>query len=291
MIPLMSARLLTSIAAIGVSTTLVLAGPAMTPSEGAEPKPKVERTLKDKAITESSGLARSTYARGVLYTHNDSGDSARVFAVAKSGKTRAVLRLKGASAVDWEDIAAGPKRSLWVGDIGDNRRARKQIVVYRFTEPKTLPRGGGTITVATKKYTFSYPDRSRDAEALLVHPKTGRLFIVTKSASGSAGIYRAPKKLSRTSTNKLTRIADAPDRITAGTISRDGKTRVLGSYTHAHTYRGLTSQPAVTPLPHRRQGESLEINRRGTKLLLGSEGEKSPVFQIPLTTPLPKNKR
>lgn len=284
-------RFFSFVTVVGASAVLVVPGPAVAPSEGAEPKSKVERTLKDKAITESSGLARSTYARGILYTHNDSGDSARVFAVAKSGKTRAVLRLKGASAVDWEDIAAGPKRSIWVGDIGDNRRARKQIVVHRFTEPKKLPRGGRTVTVATKKYTFRYPDRARDAEALLVHPRTGRLFIVTKSASGSAGIYRAPKKLSRTSTNKLTRIADAPDRITAGTISRDGKTRILGSYTHAYTYRGLTSRPAVTPLPKRRQGESLEVNRRGTKILLGSEGVKSPVLEIPMTKPRPKGQR
>ncbi len=280
------ARIFSFAMAIGASTGLVALGPAAAPVEGAAAaKARVERTIKDKAITESSGLARSTYSRPLLFTHNDSGDSARVFAVDSAGRTRAVLRLKGASAIDWEDIAAGPKHSLWVGDIGDNRRARKQIAVYRFTEPKQLPRGGRTVKVATKKYTFRYPDRARDAEALLVHPNTGRLFIVTKSARGSAGIYRAPKKLSTKSTNKLTRIAAAPDKITAGTFSPDGRTRVLGSYTTAYTYRGLTGRPAVMALPKRRQGESLEVARDGTKILLGSEGEKSPVLQIAMTKP------
>ena len=284
------ARILSLTGVIGASTVLVAVGPAAEPVEGAAAtavKSQVERTITGKAIIESSGLARATYARPLLFTHNDSGDSARVFAVTKAGRTRAVLRLKGASAVDWEDIAAGPGHSLWVGDIGDNNRARTQVVVYRFTEPKRLPRGGRTVKVATKKYTFRYPDRAQDAEALLVHPKNGRLFIVTKSASG-AGIYRAPKKLSSTSTNKLTRIADAPAKVTAGSFSPNGKRRVLGSYTAAYTYRKFIHRPAAVTLPKRRQGESLEVNRRGTKVLLGSEGAKSPVLQISMTRPRPR---
>ncbi|MBE7324282.1 hypothetical protein IEQ44_06425 [Nocardioides sp. Y6] len=271
---------------IGASASLVPVGTAVAPVEAAETaEARVERTIKGKAITESSGLARSTYSRPVLFTHNDSGDSARVFAVSKAGRTRAVLRLKGASAVDWEDISTGPEHSVWVGDIGDNGRSREQITVYRFTEPKRLPRRGRTVKVATKKYTFTYPDRPRDAEALLVHPRTGRLFIVTKSAEGDPGIYRAPKKLSRSSTNTLKRIADAPLKITAGTFSPDGKTRVLSSYTTAYTYRKFAGRPASVTLPTRRQGESLEVNRRGTEVLLGSEGEKSPVLAIAMTTP------
>ena len=174
---------------------------------------------------------------------------------------------------------------VWVGDIGDNGRSREKITVYRFTEPKRLPRRGRTVKVATKKYTFTYPDRPRDAEALLVHPRTGRLFIVTKSAEGDPGIYRSPKKLSRSSTNTLKRIADAPLKITAGAFSPDGKTRVLSSYTTAYTYRKFTGRPASVTLPTRRQGESLEVNRRGTEVLLGSEGEKSPVLAIAMTTP------
>lgn len=271
---------------IGASASLVPVGTAVAPVEAAETaEARVERTIKGKAITESSGLARSTYSRPVLFTHNDSGDSARVFAVSKAGRTRAVLRLRGASAVDWEDISTGPEHSVWVGDIGDNGRSREKITVYRFTEPKRLPRRGRSVKVATKKYTFTYPDRPRDAEALLVHPRTGRLFIVTKSAEGDPGIYRAPKKLSRSSTNTLKRIADAPLKITAGTFSPDGKTRVLSSYTTAYTYRKFTGRPASVTLPTRRQGESLEVNRRGTEVLLGSEGEKSPVLAIAMTTP------
>ncbi|GGD26930.1 glycoside hydrolase family 16 protein [Nocardioides daphniae] len=274
-------------AALGVSTVLVATqGAVPEPAAAAAAKATVERTLTGKAITESSGLARSTYRRPVLFTHNDSGDGPRVFAVDAAGKTRGKLRLKGASAVDWEDIASGPRHSIWVGDIGDNQRTRKTVAVYRFTEPKRLPSKGRTVKVAAKKFRFAYPDRPRDAEALLVHPKNGRVFIVTKSTSGSAGVYRAPAKLSTKRVNKLTRVAKAPENITAGSFSPDGKTRVLGSYTKAYTYKQFISRPAEVTLPERPQGESLEVNRRGTKILLGSEGVRSRVLQIAMTKPV-----
>ncbi len=41
--------------------------------------------MSSPSIDESSGLSASRAHRGVLYTHNDSGDSARVFAVREDG--------------------------------------------------------------------------------------------------------------------------------------------------------------------------------------------------------------
>ena len=57
---------------------------------------------------------------------------------------------------------------------------------------------------------FAYADgRSHNAEALLVHPKTGRLYVVTKNSSGGA-VYRAPAQLRTGAVNILTKVADAP---------------------------------------------------------------------------------
>lgn len=249
-------------------------------SSGESTPDGVNRILRDDRITESSGLARSGYPRGVLYTHNDSGGDPRVFAIGKRGQTRAVLTLRGARAHDWEDISTGPDRSLWVGDIGDNARKRAAVTVYRFTEPRRIR----TRSVRPTKYSFAYPDGSRDAEALLVHPRTGRVFIVSK-ASRDAGIYVAPKTLSTTRVNKLTRIADAPPLVTAGTFSRDGSRVVLGTYTQAHILRSVRSSATrVINLPHRRQGESLEVDRRWNFILAGSEGSSSPVHQVSLSS-------
>ena len=280
--------LASSALALGLSAPSLAAPSASSAPDSSGATTPVASTkqlsLRDSRIKSSSGLARSTYARDVLFTHNDRGDSNRVFAVNNRGRTRAVLRLKGAAHRDWEDISTGPRRSLWVGDIGDDSSRRARVAVYKFTEPRKLPTHGGTKKVNSTKFTFSYPDRARDAEALLVHPRTGRVYIVSKSST-DAGIYRAPAHLSTKRVNPLKKIANAPANITAGTFSPDGKSIVLGSYTHAYTYpRSLTKTPSVVKLPQRRKGESLEINRRGSRVLLGTEGTMSPVVGIAMTT-------
>src|SRR4029453_18052009 len=61
------------------------------------------------SVTEASGLANSGNNPGIYWTHNDSGDSARFFAVdGSTGGVAAAYELVGASAVDWEDMALGP---------------------------------------------------------------------------------------------------------------------------------------------------------------------------------------
>ena len=74
--------------------------------------------FEDPRITESSGLA-SASTPGVVYTHNDSGDAARFFAVGPDGRTRTVYTVPGVQVRDWEDMARGPdergRSSLWLG--------------------------------------------------------------------------------------------------------------------------------------------------------------------------------
>ena len=98
-----------------------------------------------RAIKETSGIAASRRVDNVWWVHNDSGDSARVFAINTSGQTLGEYALSGASAIDWEDIAAGPGPTagvsyLYVGDIGDNDQKRRDLVIYRIPEPEPLAR-------------------------------------------------------------------------------------------------------------------------------------------------------
>src|SRR4051812_21724822 len=91
------------------------------------------------AATELSGLVLSRAHRGVLWTHNDSGDRARGFAIAPDGRLLGEVAVTGAENFDWEDIAIGPgpgsRDTLYVGDIGDNVAQRSDIAVYRMQEP------------------------------------------------------------------------------------------------------------------------------------------------------------
>ena len=102
--------------------------------------------------------------------------------------------MPGAQAEDWEDIAVGPGpgggAALFLADIGDNAAARPNVVVYRVKEPRVAAGGGGS-TARARALVLRYPDGAHDAEALLVSPTTGALFIVAKDYSGKAGVYLA----------------------------------------------------------------------------------------------------
>src|SRR5206468_183531 len=97
-------------------------------------------TVTAPALTELSGIAASRANPGVLYVHNDSGDTARFFAIDQAGALLAEFDLPGVTAVDWEDIAVGPCGAgggscVYLGDIGDNNLTRSDYAVYRVREP------------------------------------------------------------------------------------------------------------------------------------------------------------
>ena len=249
---------------------------ALTPSASVLPY-ELHRTIADTRVVESSGLARSTYDRGLLWTHNDSGGDTRVYGIGADGTTKATVTLGGAVARDWEDIASGPDHTVWVGDVGNNAKTRKVVNVYRFTEPQAL----ADTTVAAQRFDFAYPDGPQNSEAIMVHPVTGRLYIVSKSQVGGA-IYAAPQTLSTSSVNQLTKIASAPLKVTAASFTPDGNRFVLGDYTTAYVYDSFGDTAVQVDKPPHQQGESLEISRRGTDILTGSEGLYSPIYRTPL---------
>src|SRR5688572_12124996 len=88
-------------------------------------KPVVVGTIESKEITESSGLASSLCQPGILWTHNDSGDDAFIFAINSKGERLGTWLVKNARNDDWEDIASYKDASgtcyLYIGDIGNNK--------------------------------------------------------------------------------------------------------------------------------------------------------------------------
>ena len=231
--------------------------------------------VRDGRINEGSDLVRSTYRRQVVFVHNDGGDGPRFFAVGKTGRTKAVFRLRGAPARDWEDAAVGPRHTLWFGDIGDNGRSRRTVAVVRTREPRAMRSGVRTYTA----FRLNYPDGAHNAEALLVHPRTGRVFVATKRSSGGY-LYRAPRRLRAGRVNQLTRVRRVPANITAGDFSPRRGRYILRKYDTAWIY-GRTGRRLVTiDLPSQRLGESITFNRRGSAVLLHSEGVRQPIWRI-----------
>jgi hypothetical protein len=167
------------------ATTTATAAPADGGGEGAS-----AFTLKDRRITESSGLAASRRHHGIYWTHNDSDDGPYVYAVdGRTGRTVATVTLRGVTPRDVEAISVGPDGDVYVGDIGDNFGGRwPEVWIYRFHEPETLR----DVTVDATRYTVRYADGPRDAESLMVHPVTGRVYIASKSEDRKGGLYAGP---------------------------------------------------------------------------------------------------
>jgi len=236
----------------------------------------------DSRIIEASGLSASVRHAGVVYTHNDSGDGPRIFAVGPDGATRAVLTLRGVTARDWEAIAPGRGPSgepvLWVGDIGDNADgAREEIRVYRAAEPRRLR----DQDLPWTRYRLRYADGPRNAEALLVDPPTQRLYVVSKRGEDAA-VYAAPKTLRTDRANVLRRVAEAPDTVTDGAFLPDGRYAVLRGYFSASVFDRRWRRVASFGLPLQMVGEALAATPDGRAVLTTGEGGGAAVSRVPL---------
>lgn len=269
--------------------------------------------LENQSINESSGIASSNRNPDILWTHNDSGDGPFIYAFDRQGKHRGVWRVAGANAEDWEDMALGPGPKqgaayLYLGDIGDNSKKRAQIVVYRVEEPKITPADSSSTnkkpqtTAPADEIRLKYPDGKHNAEALLVHPKTGDLYIVTKVGGTAAGVYKLKAPKSGEFTLEHIGEFSFPNPlglITGGAISPEGRRLVLCNYFGACELI-LPEKPGVdfdeiwkqTPLPVdigglqlRKQGESICYRADGKALLATSEGRPCPLVEIVRTLP------
>lgn len=242
-------------------------------------------TIEDPRITESSGLAASRQHPGVYWTHNDSDDGPYVYAVdSATGKTVATVTLRGIDPRDVEAISIGPDNTIYVADIGDNLGGTwPEVWIYRFPEPKRL----ADATVSVTRYTVRYEDGPRNAEAVMVHPRTGRVYIASKERKG-ASLYVAPKRLSASTVNTFTKVAPIDFLVTDGAFAPDGSRLVLRGYFSATAYRWRHDTPKEvgTPrVPLQPQGESVTFTPDGGALMYGSEGRRSRVRREELDGP------
>lgn len=228
-------------------------------------------SFTDPDIVESSGLVA---ADGLVVTVNDSGDGNRIFTVdPATGDTVGVTRWQG-DAVDIEALAPAGDGHVLVGDIGDNAASRDSVRVTR------VPFGRGEREVDATTYDLAYADGPHDAEALLVHPQTGRLYVVSKEFIGR--IYAAPEKLDPSGTGELTAVDEVLGIVTDGAFFPDGEHLVLRNYTQAaiYTWPDL-DRIALVDLPAQQQGEGIAVTADDT-VLLSSEGQDAEVLQVEL---------
>jgi hypothetical protein len=215
----------------------VAAAPAPRPA--SRPSFKLG-TIKPEALRECSGLVASRRHAGVFWALNDSGNPPALFAITRDGE---LIREYPVSAknVDWEDLAVDDDGHLYIADVGNNRRDRKEVLVMRVDEPD--PRAPLTARVpapvrVTQSWRLTFPgDTPFDCESLFV--LGGRGYVLPKRLDFSpAELYRfdlpseppsRPQRLEHVATIPSVR---AP--VTAADVSPDGKRlavlTVLGPY-------------------------------------------------------------
>jgi hypothetical protein len=148
--------------------------------------------FRDSRLKESSGVAASRRQPGILWTHNDSGDGAWLFATDTLGTDLGAFRVQGAENRDWEAIALGPcepNECLYIADAGDNAENHREVRIYRVPEPILPSRSQSTRPADVLE--LRYPDGASDVEAAFV-ARDGAIFLVTKGRHGPAKAYRVP---------------------------------------------------------------------------------------------------
>lgn len=301
-----------------VCLSLVWSGSSAAGVPAEEPIQSV--ILDSNELTESSGVAQTG---PLIWTHNDSGDVPRLFAFSKDGTLRGQFEVRGAQAVDWEDMCAfqrDGKRYLAVGDIGDNSARRESVRVYVIEVPEALlaegvrqsqppasdlarkPQHAPAIKELTVQATFEihYPAGPVNCEALAYDPLSQSFLLATKELI-LCRLYRVPAlTLSGMQPVQAEFIGNLVlPLVTGGDISPDGKRLVLCTYgpgclvkrdfDELHQAAGWKTQGLgaahVFALPPRRQGESIGFSEDGQRLWLTSEGVPTALFNIPVPKP------
>jgi hypothetical protein len=254
-------------------------------------------TVDDSRLTGLSGLVAT--ADGYVAESDSDVDKSRIRIFWLDARCR-YLRSVGypTSAYDPEDLAVGRDGTLYVADIGDNGRTRKNIAVWH------LAPGNGT----PKIFRYTYPDGAHDAEALLLaaddspiivtkDPLVAGVYVPTGPAdpSGTPVPLRQVGTFTPTDTGTPNGLGPVGDFLVTGGANAPDRGRVaLRTYAAAYEWqvpdgdvvRAITTgTPRITPLPDEPQGEAIAYTPDGSALLTVSDVEgdnpRTPILRYP----------
>jgi hypothetical protein len=249
--------------------------------------------VESEEIVEVSGAAASRISPGVVWVHNDSGGSPTAYAVGPEGRDLGSFPIPGATAFDWEDMAAGPgpggeSTYLYFGDIGDNFGIRDgRITVFRV--PEVDPTTADRVLSSMVAIPFEYPDGSHNAEALFVDPVDGSLYVVTKDDQ-EALVFRGNGLAdgSKVEALELVTVLELGAEVTGADISWDGSTIAFRGYdtvwmwhrpSAATIAEALDAEPCTAPSADESQGEAIAFMGDDAYSTI-SEGANPPVHRV-----------
>jgi hypothetical protein len=245
----------------------------------------------EKEIKESSGFVKSRQFKNVFWTHNDSGDKARIFATTAKGRLIKQIRIPEAKNVDWEDIAVDDSGYLYIGDFGNNSNKRKDLTIYVVEEPNPYQ---DSYAKVIKRVPFRFPDQTKfpdpnnmnfDSEATFW--AQGNLYILTKHRSDlKTTLYRfGPLENNKAQT--VTKIGefDVDGTVTAADASSDGKKLLVLCYEYLYLFEKPEDSDNYLAGKFKRillEGRSNEgVSFEGDNVLFTNE--QSEIYKLPLS--------
>lgn len=254
--------------------------------------PLVAGVVTDDTLVENSGLA---WVDGMLWAHNDSG-LALLYGLSPQGAVLQRVPVRGMVVFDWEDIAHLDGH-LWLADIGDNLSVRQYVTLYEVPVP-----GPDAKEVTARGIQLSWPDGSRDAEALIADPVTGDLLVLSKEFDGDTRVGRVPDPAAAEGVlEEVARVRFGGDDgwgdgslVTGADIAPDGTAVVIRGYIDTLVFPRIPGEPwqatfdrtpcDVDVMPEG-QGEAVAWGPDGLWLL--GEGSLPPLNHTPVSAARP----
>jgi hypothetical protein len=224
----------------------VVAQSVLAQSEPVLLAPKPYAHVGSEPIGELSGIVKGRGRDNLFWVHNDSGDSARIFAITAEGKSilptysrftsygdepeKGKEQWQGfpvlnANNVDWEDIAID-EHYLYVSDMGNNSNDRRDLGIYLVSE---IDPTASTRSAVIQFLPVVYPEQTEfppakkyfDSESLFTD--NGNLYLLTKHRGGGitgldweagANLYRVDGR-NTDKPNVLTKVDSNPNILAA----------------------------------------------------------------------------
>lgn len=237
-------------------------------------EPELQGTITDERLPEISGMISARDAQS-FWVHNDSGYEPVIYRISSEGTVLQQVQIEGADSIDWEDLAWGEcpgqssSRCLFIGDFGDNTARRERVQIYVVEEPDIVAESAPVASTIE----YVYEDGPRDAEAMIVDPLDGEIYVFEKSVSPQTGVYRVHDGVARRqATFETDEMFIYPNTITGADVSADGSFVVARTYLNLYVFcRGegtlieALNAPVASFATARRliQPESLAIDPSG----------------------------
>ena len=256
-------------------------------------------TQFDINITNLTGLAASWKNPGVLFALSDLSQPF-IAAMDTDGSYHQAFFLQDPGAIDFQDMSVGPCPSgtcLYLADIGGKVSAsRVEFAIFRFAEPTVSGTTVEITSVAFERFRFAYPDgANHDAASMLVDPKAGTIYVITKVGAGKPSTaYALPQPLSSSAVNVARKVADLA-------VPRPGDMPAVGASAHpcglgfllrtrnatfefrvppgAAFETAFAASPVVVPSVTEPQAEAISYRYDGRGYVTSGGPEPAPIFE------------